>query len=66
MKYEVNGDVIVNSRGDVMAHFTNGAWETKNDEVLLFIADLNKPKAAPMCGLPTPKVKKTKKEKPNG
>ena len=43
MKYEVIGDVIVNSRGDVMAHLVYGKWETKNDEVLEFIADLEKP-----------------------
>ena len=43
MKYEVQGDVIVNSRGDVMAHFSHGVWDTKNDEVLEFIAELEKP-----------------------
>tara|TARA_R110000744_G_scaffold85150_7_gene166494 strand:+ start:2619 stop:2867 length:249 start_codon:yes stop_codon:yes gene_type:complete len=43
MKYEVQGDVIVNSRGDVMAHRVYGVWETKNDEVLEFIAELEKP-----------------------
>tara|TARA_R110000823_G_scaffold73085_1_gene168096 strand:+ start:419 stop:601 length:183 start_codon:yes stop_codon:yes gene_type:complete len=43
MKYEVIGDVIVNSRGDVMAHYSYGRWETKNDEVLEFIAELEKP-----------------------
>lgn len=41
MKYEVKGDVIVNSRGDVMAHLVHGEWETKNDEVLEFIAELS-------------------------
>ena len=41
MKYEVIGDVIVNSRGDVMAHLVHGKWETKNDEVLEFIAELS-------------------------
>lgn len=41
MKYEVQGDVIVNSRGDVMAHLVYGKWETKNDEVLEFIAELS-------------------------
>tara|TARA_R110000796_G_C14427278_1_gene420669 strand:- start:403 stop:636 length:234 start_codon:yes stop_codon:yes gene_type:complete len=41
MKYEVKGDVIVNSRGDVMAHLVYGKWETKNDEVLEFIAELS-------------------------
>lgn len=44
MKYEVQGDVIVNSRGDVMAHLVYGKWETKNDEVLEFIAELEKTK----------------------
>tara|TARA_R110002096_G_scaffold344327_1_gene537220 strand:+ start:2480 stop:2728 length:249 start_codon:yes stop_codon:yes gene_type:complete len=43
MEYEVRGDVIVNSRGDVMAHCVYGKWETKNDEVLEFIAELEKP-----------------------
>ena len=43
MKYEVQGDVIVNSRGDVMAHRVYGVWETKNNEVLEFIAELEKP-----------------------
>lgn len=43
MKYTVRGDVIVNSRGDVMAHLLYDKWETKNDEVLEFIAELEKP-----------------------
>jgi hypothetical protein len=48
MKYEVIGDVIVNSRGDVMAHFSYGVWETKNDEVLEFIAELLSETAKPV------------------
>ena len=43
MKYTVRGDVIVNSRGDVMAHLLYDKWETKNDEVLEFIAELEEP-----------------------
>lgn len=43
MKYEVKGDVVINSRGDVMAHLMYGKWETKNDEVLEFVAELEKP-----------------------
>ena len=57
MKYEVIGDVIVNSRGDVMAHYSYGRWETKNDEVLEFIAKLEKPVKVEV-------IKEVKKAKP--
>tara|TARA_R110000782_G_scaffold3228_1_gene11897 strand:+ start:409 stop:654 length:246 start_codon:yes stop_codon:yes gene_type:complete len=65
MKYKVVGDVIVNSRGDVMAHYTHGKWETKNDEVLEFITELEKPVVVPVKDKPAPvevtkEVKKTK------
>lgn len=56
MKYEVKGDVIVNSRGDVMAHLVYGEWETKNDEVLEFIAELSSETEKPVVV----KVKKAK------
>ena len=51
MKYEVIGDVIVNSRGDVMAHFSYGKWETKNDEVLEFIAELSSETEKPVVAV---------------
>ena len=61
MKYEVIGDVIVNSRGDVMAHFSYGVWETKNDEVLEFIAELSSETKKPVK---VEVVKEVKKAKP--
>ena len=61
MKYEVIGDVIVNSRGDVMAHFSYGKWETKNDEVLEFIAELSAEAEKPVVVKAKPvKVEKAK------
>lgn len=67
MKYEVQGDVIVNSRGDVMAHLVYGEWETKNDEVLAFIADLSveaeKPKVVKAKPVKVEVVKEVKKAK---
>lgn len=67
MKYEVQGDVIVNSRGDVMAHLLYGKWETKNDEVLAFIADLSveaeKPKVVKAKPVKVEVVKEVKKAK---
>ena len=66
MKYEVIGDVIVNSRGDVMAHYSYGRWETKNDEVLEFIAELEKPAVVVVKVKPVKVevVKEVKKVKP--
>ena len=70
MKYEVQGDVIVNSRGDVMAHFSYGVWETKNDEVLEFIAELSSETEKPVVVAVKVKpvkvevVKEVKKVKP--
>ena len=61
MKYEVVGDMIVNSRGDVMAHFSYGVWETKNDEVLEFIAELLSETAKPVKVKEVKKVVKAKK-----
>ena len=61
MKYEVIGDVIVNSRGDVMAHLVHGKWETKNDEVLEFIAELSAEAEKPVVVKAKPvKVEKAK------
>jgi len=42
-KYE-GDDKIINSRGDVMAQKIHGEWDTKNPEVLEFIARKEKPK----------------------
>ena len=61
MKYEVKGDMIVNSRGDVMAHFSYGVWDTKNDEVLEFIAELSSETEKPVK---VEVVKEVKKAKP--
>ncbi len=61
MKYEVVGDMIVNSRGDVMAHFSYGVWETKNDEVLEFIAELLSEAEKPVKVKEVKKVVKAKK-----
>lgn len=61
MKYEVQGDMIVNSRGDVMAHLVYGKWETKNDEVLEFIAELSSETKKPVK---VEVVKEVKKAKP--
>ncbi len=69
MKYEVIGDVIVNSRGDVMAHLVYGKWETKNDEVLEFIAELSSETKKPVVAVVKAKpvkvevVKEVKKAK---
>jgi|TARA_R110000796_G_scaffold13733_1_gene44227 hypothetical protein len=69
MKYEVKGDVIINHRGDVMAHKVYGVWETKNEEVLGFIDSLNKPvevkvkKVHPVVGPVTTKKFKLKDKK---
>lgn len=57
MKYEVIGDVIVNSRGDVMAHFSYGVWDTKNDEVLEFIAELSAEAEKPVVAVKAKPVK---------
>ena len=57
MKYEVKGDVIVNSRGDVMAHLVYGKWETKNDEVLEFIAELSSETEKPVAVVKVKPVK---------
>ena len=57
MKYEVKGDVIVNSRGDVMAHLVYGKWETKNDEVLEFIAELSSETEKPVVVVKVKPVK---------
>ena len=68
MKYEVKGDMIVNSRGDVMAHFSYGVWDTKNDEVLEFIAELSsetkKPVVVKVKPVKVEVVKEVKKAKP--
>lgn len=50
---KIQGDIVVNARGDVMAQKVYGQWESKDPEVLVFIAEQEKPKAAPV-------VKKTK------
>lgn len=63
MKYEVQGDVIVNSRGDVMAHLLYGKWETKNDEVLEFIAELLAEAEKPVVVKAKPVAKEVKKAK---
>lgn len=65
MKYEVQGDVIVNSRGDVMAHRVYGVWETKNDEVLEFIAELLTEADKPAKVKEVKKVVKAKKRAHN-
>lgn len=41
---KVEGDKIINHRGDVMAEKIYGQWETKDEFVLDFIASLDKPK----------------------
>ena len=59
--FKIQGDIVVNTRGDVMAQKVYGTWESKDPEVLAFIAEQNdsaskeKPKAEP--------VKKTKAAK---
>lgn len=53
--FKIQGDIVVNARGDVMAQKVYGTWESKDPEVLAFIAEQEKPKAAP--------VKKTKAAK---
>jgi hypothetical protein len=51
--FKIQGDIVVNARGDVMAQKVYGQWESKDPEVLAFIAEQNdsaskeKPKAAP-------------------
>ena len=65
MEYEVRGDVIVNSRGDVMAHYVYGKWETKNDEVLEFIAELSSETEKPVEVKEVKKVVKKKKRAHN-
>ena len=56
--YKMQGDVVVNARGDVMAQKVYGAWESKDPEVLAFIEGENSKKA------PAKKAvkKETKKE----
>ena len=41
---KVEGDLIINHRGDVMAQKIDGTWETKDDFVLDFIESLDKKK----------------------
>lgn len=41
---KLEGDKVVNHRGDVMAEKIYGQWETKDEFVLDFIASLDKPK----------------------
>lgn len=41
---KLEGDKIINHRGDVMAEKIYGQWETKDEFVLDFIASLDKPK----------------------
>lgn len=46
--YKMQGDVVVNARGDVMAQKVYGHWESKDPEVLAFIEANDKPvKKAP-------------------
>jgi hypothetical protein len=44
---KLEGDKIINHRGDVMAEKVYGQWETKDEFVLDFIASLDKPKKKP-------------------
>lgn len=41
---KLEGDKVINHRGDVMAEKIRGQWETKEPSVLEFIASLDKPK----------------------
>ena len=41
---KIEGDKVVTPRGDVVAEMVNGEWQTKDPEVLAFIAGQEKPK----------------------
>ena len=41
---KLEGDKVINHRGDVMAEKIRGQWETKEPSVLEFIESLDKPK----------------------
>lgn len=42
--YKIQGDVVVNHRGDVVAQKVHGNWESKEQSVLDWIKDQEKPK----------------------
>lgn len=44
MKMKIENDKVVNHRGDVLAEKVYGNWESKDPEVLAFIAAQVKPK----------------------
>ena len=57
---KIENDKVVNHRGDVLAEKVYGNWESKDPEVLAFIAEQEKP--APKKKATTVKLKMDKKE----
>lgn len=46
MTMKIENNKVVNHRGDVLAEKVYGQWESKDPEVLAFITEQEKPKAA--------------------
>ena len=51
---KIQGDIVVNHRGDVLAQKIYGQWDSKDPAVLAFIAEQDKPKKKKK---PAPKAK---------
>lgn len=62
--FKIQGNVVVNSRGDVMAEKIHGNWESKEQNVLAWIKAQEKPKVKELEAKPevTTSPKPQKKE----